>query len=372
MPKVVEGAIKSRYFRGMKYDGDESFSYYVDDMIKSSNWSSEDRRRLPTIVAECTSDEGVVDWEAVADSYKKYKTPIECFMRYRNELDPTINKCTWSDEENRRLVELARIYDEHDWVTIAHELGTSRTPMQCIQQYQQCNNVNLINKDEFSPEEIETLRDAVATYGDHNWQHVANSLPGRSSKQCIYSWRKIRDSEYKKGHWSDDEVKRLFFGGIALQAPTNADTTKSQEEIKAFDSANDEEALAMLLKVELTKSTVKKLRRKQNQEVDVKELPETVEANEAYVVKIWRQVSAIVGSRDELQIREKWCRDIDPTVYKGEWDAAEKVRFERILRLNGPGPWAMYARWFPGRSDEVIFNWWKALSSKSCVLLNWN
>lgn len=57
-------------------------------------------------------------------------------MQYRNSLDPSINHAEWTETEILRLQEAVRKYQEHDWCSIADEVGHGRTPLQCIQYYQ--------------------------------------------------------------------------------------------------------------------------------------------------------------------------------------------------------------------------------------------
>lgn len=78
--------------------GRPMFSYYVDDMV-SSPWSHE-KRYLEKLTESCATSEP---------------------RSTSNEVDPAINRTPWTDEENKKLLDLAAEYEEHDWVSIAAE-----------------------------------------------------------------------------------------------------------------------------------------------------------------------------------------------------------------------------------------------------------
>jgi hypothetical protein len=258
------------------------FSYYSADMIPSI-WTKKEKEELRSFMQQridgrTTQDQAQTQiisescWSEVSTIIKT-KTPMECYMLYRNELDPNISTSPWADEESRALVELAAEYDEHDWVSIARSLGTHRTAAQCLKQYQQCLNFKLTKSSEWSEEELITLRNAVGIYGDHNWQNVASTLPGRSDNQAMAKWRKIR-YDYKSGPWSELEEKRLFFACVALGAPTLASRQRSEAAIQALDACADDTQAAEIAQ---SKS-------------------ETTRSASA----IWIQLSRVLESRDEV------------------------------------------------------------------------
>jgi hypothetical protein len=57
-------------------------------------------------------------------------------MQFRNNCDPFINHEEWTEEEKMKLQEVVRLYQEHDWCSIADAVGNHRTPLQCLQTYQ--------------------------------------------------------------------------------------------------------------------------------------------------------------------------------------------------------------------------------------------
>ena len=383
VPSPRTGTRPSRYFVSGSTSADygrRAFSCYVDEMLPSP-WTRQEKRLLERAVQGHVAQEPQgepqgcceydipyrVPWEEVARQVDS-KDARECFMMYTNEVDPKINETPWTEEENKRLLDLVLLYEEHDWVSIAHELRTHRTPMQCLQHYQRCLNLSLARSDDWSPEEMQTLREAVAMYGERNWQHVANSLPGRSMRQVMSRWRKVRDAEKRTGPYSNEEEKRLFLAAIALEVPTLSLTKRKDDEISAFDNADDSKAIQMLREGRQVKKRVSK-QRTQPEEDNV----EDEEPGATSTAGMWMQLSRLVQGRDEVQVREKWFRDVDPTVYRNiEFTEDEDARLLRMVRLIGPGNWTVCAEWLPGRPDDQVLRRWERLTSIKYNQLNFH
>ena len=107
---------------------------------------------------------------------------------------------------------------------IAEELKSNRTPLQCLQRYQQALNTKLANTSEWTIAEDILLKKAAEMYGTKNWQNAANMISGRSAVQCGARYRKsskIRD-DITEGSWLDIDERRLFLGAVAYELPTSS------------------------------------------------------------------------------------------------------------------------------------------------------
>lgn len=97
--------------------------------------------------------------------------------------DLLINHGPWTLNEDKMLLHIVSKGGMGNWIEIAKELETNRTPFQCLSRFQRSLNASII-KNEWTPREDKELRNAVAEYGESNWQVVASTLEGRTGTQC--------------------------------------------------------------------------------------------------------------------------------------------------------------------------------------------
>lgn len=134
-----------------------------------------------------------MDWDAIADSLGHDKSAMECFMMYRNQTCPSINRGAWTAEEVQRLTILAEKYDCHEWPLVATELGTDRTPLACLEYFQRhLNSARMTNSAGFSTEEDEVLRDAARFYAHPCHLYASSCLQTRLPQQCCDRLRKLQ------------------------------------------------------------------------------------------------------------------------------------------------------------------------------------
>ncbi|KAL8188608.1 hypothetical protein R6Q57_029896 [Mikania cordata] len=150
-----------------------------------------------------------VNWERLASIYVTGRSAPECESRWRNCEDPSINHGSWNLNEDKKLLHIVSNRGISNWIEIAMELKTNRTPFQCLSRFQRSLNASII-KNEWTPPDDEELRKAVAEYGETNWQLVASTLEGRTGTQCSNRWKKSLNPLRKRvGKWDPDEDKCL-------------------------------------------------------------------------------------------------------------------------------------------------------------------
>ncbi|KAK1429304.1 hypothetical protein QVD17_11510 [Tagetes erecta] len=150
-----------------------------------------------------------VDWKRLASIYVPGRSAPECESRWRNCEDPSINHGPWSIIEDKRLLHIVSNRGISNWIKIAMQLKTNRTPFQCLARFQRSLNASII-KNEWTPPDDEELRKAVAEYGETNWQLVASTLEGRTGTQCSNRWKKsLNPLRERVGKWDPYEDKRL-------------------------------------------------------------------------------------------------------------------------------------------------------------------
>lgn len=212
-----------------------SFQYDRDDVLHLTGsvlnggvWTERERQKLLRHVQKSGSDQ----WDDAAALFPS-RTARDCYAQYANNLDPSLNKANWSQDEEKQLLLLVEKYDEHDWCTIAEELGTQRSPFECLQHYQRTLNKALVNNSEWTEEEDELLKEAVEEHG-RNWQNVASCVPNRSATQCNNRWNKsaVCHEEVVAGKWTEEEERLLFLAAVAYGAPRLADSKKTEPELQ--------------------------------------------------------------------------------------------------------------------------------------------
>lgn len=149
---------------------------------------------------------------------------------------------------------LTFIDQECGWVKIADDLGTRRTPLQCLQRYQQALNSKLVDSSEWTRDEDNMLRKAVEIHGTKNWQNVASIILGRSAVQCGARYRKSSKSrnDIVDGSWADVDERKLFLASVAYEIPTSSIFKKTTAEIDAFVSALESNPTASLQNILVT------------------------------------------------------------------------------------------------------------------------
>ncbi|KAG0497592.1 hypothetical protein HPP92_002283 [Vanilla planifolia] len=75
--------------------------------------------------------------------------------------------------------------------------GDNRRPQMCTRGH-------------WRPTEDEKLRELVARYGPHNWNAMAEKLPGRSGKSCRLRWFNQLDPRINRSPFTAEEEERLI------------------------------------------------------------------------------------------------------------------------------------------------------------------
>ncbi|KAK4280721.1 hypothetical protein QN277_012305 [Acacia crassicarpa] len=183
----------------------------------SSEWSRGHVKNFDTILASIKDLEITPEnirmflpefnWDQLASKYVVGRTGAECEARWLNCEDPLINHSTWTCEEDKLLLHIVQEIGNRNWFKIAESLSTNRTPFQCLARYQRSLNPSVLNS-EWTEDEDDQLRRAVAHFGVSNWQSVASILERRTGTQCSNRWKKSLCPD-KKGSFTVEENERL-------------------------------------------------------------------------------------------------------------------------------------------------------------------
>ncbi|GJS73679.1 Myb domain protein 4r1 [Tanacetum coccineum] len=81
-----------------------------------------------------------VNWEQLASIYLTGRSGPECESRWRNCEDPLINRGQWTNVEEKKMLHCFSNRGFSNWIDIAKELKTNRTPYQCLSRFQRSLN----------------------------------------------------------------------------------------------------------------------------------------------------------------------------------------------------------------------------------------
>merc|ERR1712187_187274 len=92
---------------------------------KKGIWTAEEDEKLKTLVKKHGTN-GVLSWQSVERGMDFCRTQKQCRERWTNFLDPSLNLGPFTEEEDSKLLELARI--GKNWKTIVKEMpGRTQT-----------------------------------------------------------------------------------------------------------------------------------------------------------------------------------------------------------------------------------------------------
>jgi hypothetical protein len=113
----------------------------------------------------------------------------------------------WSNAEDEMLAELVTVYGKQ-WGLIASHMG-DRSAAQVSARWEKCLDPRL-TKGSFTEEEDRIIIDYVEQNGPHNWPGVAEILANRSPKQCRERWVNHLDPAVVSAPWTREEDMTIF------------------------------------------------------------------------------------------------------------------------------------------------------------------
>lgn len=133
------------------------------------------------------------DWSLFSD-HLPLKSSSETRRRWTQVADPTIDRSRFSEEEDRKLLLLQRIYGK-SWISVARHLP-SRTAQQVREHYENVVNVDR-NTALWTEEEDQALIEAVEAVGLRKWTGVARHMREnkgfiRDDAQCLKRFSSLR------------------------------------------------------------------------------------------------------------------------------------------------------------------------------------
>ncbi|NXV67279.1 SNPC4 protein, partial [Molothrus ater] len=251
------------------------------------------------------------DWDKISNiHFDGQRSSEELRKFWQNWEHPSINKEEWTEEELDRLKQIAAEHDCLDWQSIAQELGTNRTPFQCLQKYQ------LYNKDlkrkEWTKEEDQMLLELVQEMrvGSHiPYKKIAYYMEGRDSAQLIYRWTKSVDPSLKKGPWTPEEDAMLM---AAVKKYKEKDWYKIRREVPGRSDAQCRDRYLKALHWDVKKG-----------KWSLEEEEQLIELVQKHGLGRWSKIASELPHRTGAQCLSKWTVMIGSKVL---WESCHKKR----------------------------------------------
>ncbi|KIM67872.1 hypothetical protein SCLCIDRAFT_20855 [Scleroderma citrinum Foug A] len=122
------------------------------------------------------------NWSLVARYVSEDATPTQCSNRYQRTLDPSVKRINWTPEEDARL-RIAVAAHGQSWVDVAAAMP-GRTNDQCRDRWNDQLNPT-INKAYWSQDEDKALLDAVEANANATWKEISELLgTSRTDAMC--------------------------------------------------------------------------------------------------------------------------------------------------------------------------------------------
>lgn len=139
----------------------------------------------------------------------------------------------WSKDEDKLLLDLTEKYEEKNWEDIATHFE-GKSPKQCFNRWKKINTQTELIKGPWTYEEDRKLLKWIQLEGPKKWSMCAETIPGRTGKQCRERWFNALNPQVKKGEWTIEEDYKIYllysqYGGkwskIALNFPNRTENS---------------------------------------------------------------------------------------------------------------------------------------------------
>ncbi|NXT55014.1 SNPC4 protein, partial [Pluvianellus socialis] len=234
------------------------------------------------------------DWEKISNiHFDGQRSSEELRKFWQNWEHPSINKKEWTEEEIERLKKIAAKHGYLDWQTIAQELGTNRTPFQCLQKYQVYNKD--LKRKEWTKGEDQMLLELVQEMrvGSHiPYKKIAYYMEGRDSAQLIYRWTKSVDPSLRKGPWTPEEDAMLL---AAVKKYGERDWYKIRTEVPGRSDAQCRDRYLKALHCDVKKG-----------KWSLEEEEQLIELVQKHGLGHWSKIASELPHRTGSQCLSKW------------------------------------------------------------------
>lgn len=181
-------------------------------MINSSQFTEDEniliRNLVETKLKNDSSSNPEIDWMEIAKAVDNARTPAMIFQHYQRNLNTEMKNSKWTGDEDSILREAVSRFGTKNWQAVSSML-IGRTGQQCMHRWNK--NLNpTIRKGKWKEEEDALLKNAIAIHGPRSWAQISKLVPGRTDVQCRERWINILDPALRREEWTEAEDQALL------------------------------------------------------------------------------------------------------------------------------------------------------------------
>ncbi|KAH7313946.1 hypothetical protein B0I35DRAFT_436150 [Stachybotrys elegans] len=202
------------------------------------NWTAEEDARLSAAVKDALAQSRPLLWRELA-MLVPGRSNKDCRRRWWNTLAEHTMKGPWSREEDERLMKAVQKYGP-SWAQVASDVR-SRNADQCSSHWSQVLDPN-INYCDWTPEEDESLLHAVLTHGT-NWKTIAgHHVPKRNTLALKnrYSTLRSRHKNAKTITTTNSEQANNPDTNMSTDKYSSLPWKQTYEELPDWDDGDDD------------------------------------------------------------------------------------------------------------------------------------
>ncbi|KAJ1914884.1 hypothetical protein H4219_004594 [Mycoemilia scoparia] len=233
--QAKDAAIRALKDLQLKHLGGADISSYINDAEASID-DTDQNTPFPKVRAAWTREEdrllilGVKVYGPNTESWPKIATLVpgrtnkSCRKRWFHSLDPTLHKGPWTAEEDRLLRERVAKHPGQ-WSRVAEGIQ-GRTDDQCAKRWRESLDPE-IDRTKWRPEEDQLLLEKYSEFGTQ-WQKIATFFKGRPGLHCRNRWRKIQRMIKQQGKTDNIQGNTTQHGGAHKDAQSVVGSNPSQ------------------------------------------------------------------------------------------------------------------------------------------------
>ncbi|KAG6837525.1 hypothetical protein H0H93_007706 [Arthromyces matolae] len=172
--------------------------------LNHGEWTPAEVAKVKSLVSsQMQENSGIINWVQIANELGTNRTPIDC-MRHGTQRA----RHTWNAEGDRRLADAVDLYGTYNWNIVARYVSEDATASQCQVRYARAIDP-CRKRGPWTEDELARLKEAVAAYGT-SWVEVAACMPGRTNEQCRERWSEHLNPNTSEKVWTEEDDLALL------------------------------------------------------------------------------------------------------------------------------------------------------------------